>query len=131
MEQLEGMLKFADQKEKNRWLDVVSTGTMDEIYDETKKIIDRQRGNSIDVYEVGDDEILEDLADYEWQITDKTTVEDYVKDSAARLKVDPQRVMNALAKEVAQVGIKKLTPDMPMEKVASFSFDNKIDTKKL
>ena len=44
-----------------------------------------------------DDEIYEALSDYDWQITPNTTAGQYANEIAAKLKLEPSRVMKVLA----------------------------------
>lgn len=52
-----------------------------------------------DSEDVSDDEISEALADYQWQITDKTTVADYARETAEKLGVDKDRVLKMIKSE--------------------------------
>ena len=101
--------KFDDETEEKRYNDITN-----------EKISEKDLDDEEDFKEVTDEDISETLADYEWQITDSTTVDDYARETAEKLGIDKQRVLDVIMNEAPD----KITPDMKMFKVVGFDDEN-------
>lgn len=66
-----------------------------DVADEMSDILD-------DEDEVTDDEISEHLADYQWQITDKTTAGQYAQECADRMGISKERVFNIIKQQAPE-----------------------------
>lgn len=101
--------RFDDETEEKRYNDITN-----------EKISEKDLDDDEDFKEVTDEDISEALADYEWQITDSTTVDDYARETAEKLGIDKQRVLDVIMNEAPD----KITPDMKMFKVVGLDDGN-------
>lgn len=72
-------------------------------YNKAKEMLDRFSRPTDDDFdandEVTDDEISEHLADYQWQVTPKTTAGQYAQECADRLGISKERVFNIIKQQ--------------------------------
>ena len=103
LEDIEKELPFKDQQEHDKWLDVVSTGTGEEIEEFTKEIANRKMDDDFDSDndfelwddDISDEDVMQEIADGDYYYGGLGEQEIYNL-AAERLNITPERAEQAL-----------------------------------
>ena len=96
---------FKKGDEKNESFDEINDKRMGKKKSEKKKDEDKKepkdekKPEDVEELEVNEDKISEALADYQWQVTDKTTAGEYAEETAKKLGISKEKVFDVIKKQ--------------------------------